>query len=267
MKKKILITGSTDGIGKLAALKLAEAGHEVILHGRNAQKLEAVIKEIKATAPQAEPSGYLADFSDLSSVSVMANAIKADHSTLDVVINNAGIFLTESPRNAAGMDIRFLVNYLAPVLLTQELLPLLHASQHGMVINLSSAAQAPVSLPALKGDQALSDQEAYAQSKLALTMWNHQMAHQEKDIPFIAVNPGSLLNTKMAIEAYGKHWSPADKGADIIVALATESEHTAMSGKYFDNDRGSYGPAHTDATDQAQIEELILLTNQLLSNI
>jgi len=265
MKKRILITGSTDGIGKLAAFKLAAAGHEVILHGRTAQKLEAVMAELKAASPQAAVSGYLADLSDLSSVSAMAKAVKADHPAIDVLINNAGVFLTKSPRNAAGMDIRFLVNYLAPILLTRELLPLLHASQHGMVINLSSAAQAPVSLPALKGEQALSDQAAYAQSKLALTMWNHQMANQEKDIPFIAANPGSLLNTKMAIEAYGKHWSPADKGADIIVALATEAKHAAMSGKYFDNDRGSYGPAHADATDQASIDELLQLTDQLLA--
>ncbi|SEP66748.1 SDR family NAD(P)-dependent oxidoreductase [Neolewinella agarilytica] len=264
MKKKIFITGSTDGIGKLAAFKLAAAGHEVILHGRNAQKLEAVLAELKTASPQATVSGYLADLSDLSSVSAMAGAVKADHSVIDVLINNAGILLTKSPRNSAGMDIRFLVNYLAPVLLTRELLPLLHASEQGQVINLSSAAQAPVSLTALQGGQALSDQEAYAQSKLALTMWNHQMARQEDNITFIAVNPGSLLNTKMVKEAYGRHWSPADKGADILVALATEEKHMAMSGKYFDNDRGGYGPAHADATDQTSIDELLKLTDQLL---
>ena len=95
-------------------------------------------------------------------------------------------------------------------------------------------------------------------------MWNHQMARQEKNITFIAVNPGSLLNTKMAIEAYGKHWSSADKGADIMIALATEAKHVAMSGKYYDNDRGSYGPAHANATDQAGIDELLKLTDQLL---
>jgi NAD(P)-dependent dehydrogenase (short-subunit alcohol dehydrogenase family) len=265
MKKKIFITGSTDGIGKLAAFNLAKDGHEVILHERNAQKLEAVIKEMNGTSDNAKVSGYVSDLSDLSAVMNMAKAVKADHPKIDVLINNAGVFLAGSPRNEKGMDVRFLVNYLAPILLTRELLPPLEAGNDARVINLGSAAQAPVSLSALKGEQALADQQAYAQSKLALTMWNAEMARSHQDLIFITVNPGSLLNTKMAIEAYGKFWSSADKGADILVELAIAAKHASMSGKYFDNDQGDYGRAHVDAYNQGAIDSLLKVTDELLN--
>ncbi len=266
MSKTILITGSTDGIGKLAAFNLAKAGHNVIFHGRNARKLEAVMGELREESADVNISGYVADLSDLSAVRNMAEAVKASHPKIDVLINNAGVFLSGSPRDDKGMDIRFVVNYLAPILLTQELLPVLAAGNATRVINVSSAAQLPVSLSDLQGGQVLADQAAYAQSKLAFTMWNSAMAERHQGLTFIAVNPGSLLNTKMVQEAFGKYWSPADKGADILVELATSAKHSTMSGKYFDNDRGSYGPAHADAYDEAKINQLLQLTGEMLND-
>jgi len=150
-------------------------------------------------------------------------------------------------------------------LLTSALLPSMTESSDPRVISLSSAAQASVSLEALNGNVALRDQDAYAQSKLALLMWSFAMANVHPDITFVAVNPGSLLNTKMVREAYGKHWSPADKGADILVDLATTEEHSTMSGKYFDNDNGAYGRAHPDAYDQSKIGALMEVTSTLIS--
>jgi len=144
------------------------------------------------------------------------------------------------------------------------LLPTLKAGDQPRVINLSSAAQAPVSLNAVVGKEALGDQAAYAQSKLALTMWNTQMAKTNLDITFIAVNPGSLLNTKMVQEAYGKHWAPADKGADILVELATDPKHVRMSGKYFDNDNGNYAYASPDAYEQVKIDQLMETANVVI---
>lgn len=264
MKKKIFITGSTDGIGKLAATELAKEGHAVILHGRNSEKLESVLTEVQEATGNTEITGYTADLSDLNAVHEMTQKIKQDFLQLDVLINNAGVFLSKSPRLENGMDLRLVVNYLAPVLLTEELLPILRVAGTPRVISLSSAAQAPVSIEALKGQRNLSDQDAYAQSKLALLMWSFDMASRNKDLTFIAVNPGSLLNTKMVQEAYGKHWAPADKGADILVELATGVEHAEMSGEYFDNDRGGYGPAHPDAYVEGKISELIETTNTLL---
>ncbi|TXF89044.1 SDR family NAD(P)-dependent oxidoreductase [Neolewinella aurantiaca] len=265
MIKTIFITGSTDGIGLLAAKKLAAAGFNIILHGRNARKLDAVKVEVSKESAGGSISGYVADLSDLKAVGEMAEAVISDHPKIDALINNAGVLLADSPRDENGLDIRFTVNFLAPVLLTRKLLPALKAADAPRVISLSSAAQSPVSIAALQGSVALADQAAYAQSKLALTIWNSAMAAQYGDIVFIAVNPGSLLNTKMVKEAYGKHWAPADKGADILIDLVTDNKHLSKTGAYFDNDRGSYSRAHPDAYDQDTIDELMQVTDQLLN--
>ena len=108
--------------------------------------------------------------------------------------------------------------------------------------------------------------ESYAQSKLALTMWSFYLAKQLKNINVIAVNPGSLLNTKMVNEAFGKYWSSADKGANIIYELAVSENHKDVTGKYFDNDKGNYGKAHPDAYNEEVIAELIKVTDKILNN-
>lgn len=144
-------------------------------------------------------------------------------------------------------------------------------SNDGRIINLSSAAQEPVSLAALKGEEKLSTQSAYAQSKLALTMWSFHLGATLESTAFIPVNPGSLLNTKMVQEAYGRFWSSADKGANILTKLSIEDEYTNLSGKYFDNDLGDdigkFGPAHPDAYDKEIIAELMETTSSILQKL
>lgn len=262
--KKILITGSTDGIGKLTAIQLAKEGHIIYLHGRTKEKLTQVIDEVKAASSQDQVFGFVADFSDLNKVKMMLEDIKNQLSGLDVLINNAGVFKTSQPRTKSGHDIRFVVNYFAPMMLANGLLPLLKERKDGRIINLSSAAQAEVSLEALSGNVLLSDQEAYAQSKLALTMWSIYLAKQEESIITIPVNPGSLLNTKMVKEAYGRHWNSADKGANILSALATNDEYLNKSGSYFDNDLGAFGKAHEDAYSTDKINILLNQTNAII---
>ncbi len=265
MKKRIFITGSTDGIGKLAAVKLAKDGHEIHLHGRNSEKLEKVVAEIKGLSNNENIKGFVADFSDLSAVKKMAEQIKATLPELDILINNAGVFKSPNADNKAGLDMRLVVNYLASYLLTNELMPSIEKGTESRIINLSSAAQADVSLEVLAGKEKSSMQETYAQSKLALTMWSFYLAKKRQNINVIAVNPGSLLNTNMVKEAYGRFWSSADKGADILYELAVSDNHKGSTGKYFDNDRGAFGSAHSDAYDDAKIEQLIQLTEQLVS--
>jgi len=281
MTKTILITGSTDGIGKLAALNLAKAGHHVYLHGRDADKLDSVIMEVKAVATGAATDhidGFVADFSDLNAVRDMAAEVNDKLSQLDVLINNAGIYTTASPVTKDGLDVRFVVNYLAPHELTNALLPLLKKSNKARIVNLSSAAQAPISYQAFAGNERLDDKDAYAQSKLALTMWNMDLADAVVDdnINVIAVNPGSLLNTKMVDEAYGKYWSSADKGANILTELATSDEFADDTSKYFDNDikdgahgeaRGEFGQPHANALNKDAIAELKRQTQELLQSL
>ena len=261
--KTILITGSTDGIGKLAAIKLAKDGHQLLLHGRNSEKLQAIVAEINELPTAKNIHGFIADLSDFASVQRMITEISNVVLKIDVLINNAGVFNSNVPSNQNGLDLRFAVNYFAPYLLTRGVLPLLKKSNSPRLINLSSAAQSPVSLTALMGGEIASEQEAYAQSKLALTMWSFYLSQQFDFLNVIAVNPGSLLNTKMVQEAYGRFWSPADKGADILYELAISEEFENCSGKYFDNDRGVFANAHPDAYKQEKIDALVSETNKI----
>lgn len=281
MYKTILITGSTDGIGKLAALKLAEAGHQVYLHGRDADKLASVITEVQAVATGEavdRVGGFVADFSDLTAVLKMASDVNEKLPKLDVLINNAGIYTASVATTKDDLDIRFVVNYLAPYELTNALLPLLKQSGRARIVNLSSAAQTPISYEAFAGQASLEDKAAYAQSKLALTMWSMALAEKVAgdDINVIAVNPGSLLNTKMVDEAYGQYWSSADKGANILVELAISDEFANDTGKYFDNDikdgiqgdvRGEFGKPHADALNKEAIAKLEKHTEQVLQSL
>jgi len=165
VSKTILITGSTDGIGLDAAKALAERGHTILLHGRNPEKLSAIKKEHAALESS---ESYVADLSDLKSVQTLATDIAAKHTHLDVLINNAGVFKTAKPITKDGLDIRFVVNTLAPYYLAQRLLPLMDTT--GRILNLSSAAQAPVSRSAFFGDTRLSDGAAYAQQRLSASI-------------------------------------------------------------------------------------------------
>ncbi|MEL6636114.1 MAG: SDR family NAD(P)-dependent oxidoreductase [Bacteroidota bacterium] len=264
MKKTILITGSTDGIGKLAAIRLAAAGHGVALHGRNAAKLARVHEEVQAAAGTEKVRSFVADFSDLAAVRQMAMEVQRDLPQLDVLLNNAGVFKSPVRQNARGLDLRMVVNYLAPYLLSRELLPLLSQSPDPRLLNLSSAAQETVSLGALSGELNLATQEAYAQSKLALTMWSFHLAQRWSEGTVIAINPGSLLQTKMVKEAFGRFWSPAEKGSDLLYELAVGDGYAAHSGKYYDNDRGGFGPAHPDAYEAEKIAALLRTTEALL---
>lgn len=265
MQKTILITGSTDGIGKLAALKFAKAGHEVYIHGRNAAKLESVILEIKKASNNEKINGFVADFSDLEAVKNMAKKVNEQLSKIDVLINNAGVFKSPNMLNKDGLDLRYVVNYFAPFVLTNELIPLLNQSVKPRILNLSSAAQAPVDFDVLTGKTTQGDRATYAQSKLALTMWSFYLAETLPNINVIAVNPGSLLNTNMVKEAFGQFWDSADKGANILYDLAINPTHENRSGQYFDNDNARFAKAHPEAYNEAKIEEMIRITKEMIA--
>jgi NAD(P)-dependent dehydrogenase (short-subunit alcohol dehydrogenase family) len=264
MKKTIIITGSTDGIGKLAALKLAKDGHNIYIHGRNSEKLANVISEIQTASNNSNIKGFAADLSTIQTVKQLAADIANEVASIDVLINNAGVYNSKQSKSADGFDMRFAVNYFAPYVLTNALQSLRKFAENARIINLSSAAQAPVSLDALAGTAPITEQAAYAQSKLALTMWSFDLATQLSNNHVIAVNPGSLLNTNMVKEAFGTHWSSADKGANILYDLAVSAEHEGITGKYFDNDKGMYANAHSDAYDAGKIKDLIRKTEIIL---
>ncbi|MEL0587291.1 MAG: SDR family NAD(P)-dependent oxidoreductase [Candidatus Thiodiazotropha sp. (ex. Lucinoma kazani)] len=268
MQKTILITGSTDGIGLETARMLVLQGHHVLLHGRNPVKLEEVERALSELPDGGHVESYVSDFSRMSDVEKFANAVAEQHTQLDVLINNAGVFKTAEPITQNGLDVRFAVNTIAPYLLTKRLLPLIGAS--GRVINLSSAAQSPVDPEALAGRVRLFDDfTAYAQSKLALTMWSRSMALSLKDeAPAIfAVNPGSLLGTKMVKQGFGVAGNDICIGAEILTRAALTDEFAKASGLYFDNDSGQFDSPHLDALNPQKSESIVQVIEAVLAEI
>lgn len=268
MTKTILITGATDGIGLEVAKKLVSLDHTVLLHGRNSAKLEGVEKTLAALSGGGQVESYVADLSKMADVGALAKAVAEKHAHLDVLINNAGVFKMADPITPEGMDLRFVVNTFAPYLLTQRLLPLMDAS--GRVINLSSAAQAPVDLVAMAGKSRIADDfGAYAQSKLAITAWSREMAQKlGNDGPVIvAVNPGSMLSTKMVKEAFGAARQGVDVGVEILTRAALSDEFAGASGQYFDNDSGRFAPPHPDALDGQKSAEIVRAIEDVLAGM
>ena len=247
---------------------LISQGHHVLLHGRNPAKLEATEKSLRAISPAVQIETYVADLSHMDEVEALAKAVADRHDKLDVLINNAGIFHTPEVITRDGLDVRFAVNTIAPYLLTQRLLPLLGAT--GRVVNLSSAAQSLVDPEALAGVVKLSDDfVAYAQSKLALTMWSRSMALSSgnQGPAIIAVNPGSMLGSKMVKEGFGVAGGDLQIGADILTRAALSEEFASASGEYFDNDAKRFAAPHSDALDSAKSEEVVRAIEMVLSKM
>lgn len=247
MSKTILITGATDGIGLRTATMLARAGHTVLLHGRNPEKLERVAASLSAaTADGRPPATLCADLASPAAIRDLAAAVRARFEPLDVLVHNAGVYRATRSRTAEGLDVRFMVNAVAPAMLTAALAG--HMAPESRVVSLSSAAQAPVELDALRGAVALSDHAAYAQSKLALTMWSHRAGLRAgRDGPlFIAVNPSSMLGTNMVKTAFGVPGKSVDIGARIVMAAAVDPAFAGPQGRYYDGDQQRFAPPHPD---------------------
>jgi len=257
MTKTILLTGATDGIGLETAKKLVGKGHTVLIHGRSDEKLTNTKNILSSIGGAGIIETYRADLSKLANVETLASDVAANHSNIDVVINNAGVFNIPNPVTDDGYDLRFIVNTVAPYLLTKRLLPLLSSS--GRVVNLSSAAQAPVNYSAFAGKTQLSSDQAYAQSKLAITMWSFHLAEQlgDKGPMIVAVNPASMLASKMVKDAYGVDGNDLGIGADILVRAALSDEFSNASGRYYDNDRKEFMNPHPDALNVEKNKQLV----------
>lgn len=240
----IMVTGSTDGIGKRTALGLASMGAKVLLHGRDPHKGMAVLDEIKDAARSGKVEYYNADLSSLDEVRRLASAVKDDHPALDALINNAGIGTGKRGEerrevSADGLELRFAVNYLAPFLLTHLLLTTLRRSAPSRIVNVSSLGQRPIDFRDPLLEKRYDAWDAYEQSKLALAMFTLDLAEQLKDdgVTVNAVHPGSLLDTKMVREAFGRGRGDVQKGADALIFLATSPEVEGVTGRFFDRTR------------------------------
>jgi hypothetical protein len=142
-----LVTGSTSGLGREVALRLAARGTQVIVHGRDSERGEALVKEIEKQGGKAR--FYRADFARLADVRELAKAVQRDYDRLDLLVNNAGIAGAPRQLSADGYELHFQVNYLSHFLLTDLLLPLLKKSAPARIVNVASGAQTPIDFNAV----------------------------------------------------------------------------------------------------------------------
>ncbi len=256
--KTVLITGSTDGVGRRVAERLAQVGTTVLIHGRDHARAERLLAEIRNAGGTG--AFYPADLSSLSEVRSLAEALRRDHGRLDILINNAGIGVGRhgSGRQASqdGHELRFAVNYLSGFLLTRLLLPLLKATGTARIINVSSVGQQPIDFADVMLTHGYSGTRAYCQSKLAQIMFTFDLARELEGSRITAnwLHPATYMDTTMVRVDGIAATSTVDEGADAILHLATSIEMEARTGLYFDGFRPSRANAQTyEATARGRL--------------
>ncbi len=234
-EQTILVTGSTDGIGKLTALQIARQNAHVLVHGRNEVKVNNVVEEIKSKSDNKKVDGLTADFSSLNEVWKFAEELKKDYKKIDVLINNAGVGFADERYSKDGYELRFAVNYLTPFLLTNLLLPEIKKAAPSRIVNVSSAGQSPVNFEDIMLEKNFNSTQAYCQSKLALIMFTIDLADKLRDenITVNSLHPGTYLNTNMVRRSNISPWGEPETGADAEVFLAASPSLKNVTGKYF----------------------------------
>ncbi|HMK78182.1 MAG TPA: SDR family NAD(P)-dependent oxidoreductase [Xanthobacteraceae bacterium] len=259
--KTALVTGSTDGVGRVVAERLAKMGARVLVHGRDRARGGRVVDEIKAAGGAAE---FLpADLASLPEVRRLVDAVRASTDRLDILINNAGIGSAGTGRqtSADGHELRFAVNYLAGFLLTYLLLPLIKQSAAARIVNVASAGQQAIDFSDVMLTRGYSGSRAYCQSKLAQIMFTIDLAREleASGVTVNALHPATYMNTTMVRRAGVTPISTVEEGAEAIHNLAAAPALEGRSGLYFNGlrearaDRQAY-----DAAARARLRALSL---------
>jgi NAD(P)-dependent dehydrogenase (short-subunit alcohol dehydrogenase family) len=264
--KTVLITGSTDGVGRYVASKLAVAGARVLIHGRDKARAQTLSDEIKR-AGGVEPTFYQADLSSLAEARKLAKAVLAGHRRLDVFISNAGIgSQNEGPArqtSADGYELRFAVNYLAGFLLAHLLLPLLKASAPSRIVNVASLGQHPIDFDDVMITKGYSGSRAYAQSKLSQIMFTIDLAEQlmGSGVTVNSLHPATYMNTTMVRAGGITPMSTVEQGGDAILHLVTGEDVADKSGLFFNGMHEA--KANPQAYDAAARKRLRMLSLEL----
>jgi NAD(P)-dependent dehydrogenase (short-subunit alcohol dehydrogenase family) len=236
--KTVLITGSTDGVGRYVATQLATAGATVLIHGRDRARAKTLSDEIKR-AGGGEPVFYQADLSSLAETQKLADAVLADHRRLDVFISNAGIgSQNDGPArqtSADGHELRFAVNYLSGFLLAHRLLPLLKASAPSRIVNVASLGQHPIDFDDVMITKGYNGSRAYAQSKLSQIMFTIDLAEALKGsgVTVNSLHPATYMNTTMVRAGGITPMSTVEQGGEAILHLVTGDDVVNKSGLFF----------------------------------
>lgn len=233
-----LVTGATNGVGRVVARRLGREGWFVLVHGRAQARGAQLVKEIEGDGGRAR--FYRADLASMDEVRELAEAVAKDHPRLHLLINNAGIGFgspgAAREQSQDGFELRFAVNYLAPFLLTRLLLPNVLAAAPARIVNVSSIGQQDLDFKDLQLERRYSGMDAYCRSKLALIMFTFDLAQELKgrDVTVTALHPATYMDTFMVREAGAKPMSTVDEGADAIMNLAVSEQTRGRTGEYLD---------------------------------
>lgn len=275
--KICLVTGATAGIGKVAAAALAVQGAQVIITGRNPHKTRDTVEQINAETGNRSVQYLLADFSDLQQVRALAAAFKERYSHLDVLLNNAGTFFNTRLVTPYGVEMMFLVNHLAPFLLTVQLLDVLKASAPARIVNVTSAAHkyATLNLDDLAYRRGFFGMKAYARSKLANILFTFELARRLEGagVTVNAVHPGHVATDiwKTNFSIFGpllKYMMSLfsltpQQGADPLIYLASSMDVVGKTGQYFDGLKSV--PSSPLSCDEGIARQLWELSDRLTS--
>jgi len=259
----VLVTGSTDGLGREVALRIAATGAHVIVHGRNRERGAEVVAQIEAEG-KGSARFYRADFASLDSVRAFARTILDDYDRLDILVNNAGIALIGQPDrrlSADGQELHFAVNYLAGFLLTRMLLPRLRSGAPSRIINVSSIGQAPLDFDDITLERGYSTNRAYGQSKLAQVMFTIDLADElaGTGVSVFALHPATFMDTHMITSAGLQPRSTVSEGADAVMHLVATAG--LESGQFFNQTRPAR--ANAQAYEESAREKLRSLSRKL----
>ena len=234
-RKTILITGSTDGVGRYIAERLAAQGWRTIIHGRDRSRGEAVVEGI--TKQGGEARFLAADLSSLAEVRSLADAVRGDGPSLDGLVNNAGIGTSGAQRelSADGFELRFAVNYLAGFLLTRLLMPMLESGKSARIVNVASAGQQPIDFSDVMLTHGYSGVRAYCQSKLAQIMFTVDLAKElaARDVTANCLHPATYMDTTMVRLSGVQPISTVEQGGAAILQLIESEALAGRSGLYF----------------------------------
>jgi NAD(P)-dependent dehydrogenase (short-subunit alcohol dehydrogenase family) len=270
-EQTILITGATSGLGFALAEALAEKGATVLLHGRDNKRGKAILDEIRQKTGNEKLQFYCADLASLQETSQLARQLAAEQPRLDSLINNAavGFGKNSSKRETSqdGYELRFAVNYLAPYLLVQELLPKLKASAPARIVNVASVGQAPLNFEDIMSERGYSGVTAYRQSKLAMIAWTFDLAAElaNTGVTVNALHPASLMPTKLVLEAGWSVMSTVEEGLEATMRLVVDPALEGVTGKYFDGLREA--KANSQAYDLEVRRELAQVTEGLIAAV
>jgi NAD(P)-dependent dehydrogenase (short-subunit alcohol dehydrogenase family) len=234
--KYILVTGSTDGIGKQTALELAQQGATVLVHGRNPVRGEQVVDEIRRVTGNQRVTLVVADLSKMAEVRQLAERVQAQTPHLDVLLHNAGTMMKTRELTEDGFETTFAVNHLAPFLLTHLLLDPVKAATPSRIITVASTThtQGRLEFDNLRWDKKFSTYAAYSRSKLANILFANELAErlQGTGVTSNSLHPG-VIGTKMLRDHYNMDGDSVEAGAETSVYLATSPDVTTVTGQYF----------------------------------